>query len=377
MEILFYISLFGIIYSYLIYPLILLLTPNKAKITPFAPKKWPRVDLIITAHNEQNRITEKLNNSLAIEYPRDKIEIIVASDCSTDDTDDVVYKYAAQGVKLVRADHHLGKEYAQYCAIQKTNGEIIVFSDVATMIPADAIKKMVGYFSNPNVGAVSSEDRFISEGGKIVGEGAYVRYEMWLRHLESSRSGLVGLSGSFFATRRKVCEQEWDTHSPSDFNTAITAAGLGLVSISSPDVVGHYKDLKDERKEYPRKVRTVIRGITAISRHVEVLNFKIFGLFSFQVWSHKIMRWAVPWFLILAFLSNWAIAKENLFYSLTLALQFSIYLATIIAWKAPTLKKSAAIRLIYFFLQSNLAIFDATLRFMCGKRMTVWTPSAR
>ena len=109
--------------------------PIKQLITPSTPEEWPTISLIITAHNEASRIAEKLDNSLAINYPSNKLQIIVASDCSSDSTDDIVASYSEKGIQLVRADQHLGKEYAQHCAIQHSSGDIIVFSDVSTDIP--------------------------------------------------------------------------------------------------------------------------------------------------------------------------------------------------------------------------------------------------
>src|SRR5262249_35997010 len=155
----------------------------------------------------------KIDNALAIDYPG--LEVIVASDCSTDRTDDIVREYAGRGIRLVRAPERLGKENAQEYAIRAAQGDIIVFSDVATWIPADALRKLASYFQTPGVGAVSSEDRFIDQQGGVAGEGVYVRYEMWLRRMESNLAGLVGLSGSFFAARRSIC-LDWDIHSPSD-----------------------------------------------------------------------------------------------------------------------------------------------------------------
>ncbi len=117
------------------------------------------------------------------------------------------------------------------------------------------------YFRDPKIGAVSSEDHFVSQDGAVVGEGAYVRYEMWLRRLESDCAGLVGLSGSFFAARASVCQQ-WDIYSPSDFNTALNCVKQDLIAVTAPDVQGHYKDIVEAKREYQRKVRTVLRGIT-------------------------------------------------------------------------------------------------------------------
>jgi cellulose synthase/poly-beta-1,6-N-acetylglucosamine synthase-like glycosyltransferase len=373
----FFLSVFFVIYSYALYPLCLKLLPIKQLITAAEPAEWPTISLIITAHNEASRIAEKLDNSLAINYPKDKLHIIVASDCSSDSTDNIVTSYSDKGIQLVRADQHLGKEYAQYCAIQQSHGDIIVFSDVSTDIPTDAITTLASYFTDPKVGAVSSEDRFISDGGKIVGESAYVRYEMWLRALESQHAGLVGLSGSFFAARRAIVIHDWDTQSPSDFNTALQTSKAGLIAISCPDVLGYYKDIKDEKKEYSRKVRTVIRGITALARHTEVLNPTTFGLFSFQVISHKLLRWAVPWFLLLAALSNMALIGNHWLYNTAALTQLLLYGMAFSGWRSTQLRQHVAIRIVFFFIQVNLAIAEATVKFITGTRMTVWAPSAR
>ena len=380
MEILFYIFGLLCVYSYFLYPLILKVLPNREGVNKSVDQQLnndlPFLSLIITVHNEAGRIQEKLANTLGNDYPSELLEIIVASDFSSDETDNIVESYADRGVRLVRADQRKGKEYAQLCAIRASKGEILVFSDVATQIPVEALRILAMRFADKHVGALSSEDQFISNDGSIAGEGAYVKYEMWLRRLESDRAGLVGLSGSFFAARREVCE-DWDIYCPSDFNTALNSAKLGLVAITSPDVMGIYKDVEDTSLEYRRKMRTVIRGITAIARHPEVLNPFRMGLFSFQVWSHKIMRWGVPWFMAIFFLLTLYLQDEGIIYTLALLAQLAFYLMALGGWVSQSLRKNTLIKILFFFVQTNLALAQATIYFLLGKRMTVWTPSKR
>ena len=364
------------IYSYFVYPLLLsalhaVWSPRGGSGLGPAPAA---VTMIVTAYNEQSRIREKIENTLALELPG--LEMIVASDCSNDATDAIVREYATRGVRLVRAPERLGKENAQLHAIRAARGDVIVFSDVATQIPPDALAKLAAHFRDPSVGAVSSEDRFVSQDGSVAGEGAYVRYEMWLRRMESDIAGLVGLSGSFFAARKSVCTQ-WDIHSPSDFNTALNSARLGLRAVTAPDVLGFYKDLADPHKEYQRKVRTVLRGMTAVVRHPDVLNVLRFGAFAWQVWSHKIMRWMVPWFLLLLFLTNLALLGSRSLYWLTLLAQLGFYGLALLAHLNAGAKRNGLVRIIYFFTQVNIAIADAFRRLLTGKRMTTWQPSAR
>ena len=367
-------------YSYFLYPIVLWFLGRGVSVVPVDGAEaqaavLPKLSLIVTAYNEEKRIIAKIKNSLLIDYAGE-LEVIIASDCSDDNTDTLVNSFSERGVRLVRADQRLGKENAQRCAIEQAQGDILVFSDVATEIPSDALTKLVAHFIDNTVGAVSSEDRFISRDGSVAGEGAYVKYEMWLRRKESALAGLVGLSGSFFAARKGVCEQ-WDISSPSDFNTALNCANLGLRAVTAPDVLGYYQDIQDPQKEYQRKVRTVLRGISALASHSEVLNVSRYGLFAFEVFSHKLMRWLVPWFLLLLFVVNCALAGQHWFYNMALLGQLGFYGLAVAAHTNNTLKDNALVRIVYFFVQVNVAIANASIQFLQGKRMTVWQPSAR
>ncbi|MGH8628367.1 MAG: glycosyltransferase family 2 protein [Gammaproteobacteria bacterium] len=377
MEFLFWLAAFGAAYSYFIYPLVLACLPRRKLARGYRDaSELPRVTLLVTAHNEVARIEAKLRNSLAVDYPRDRFEVLVASDASTDETDSIVKHFADRGVRLVRAGERLGKEHAQGLAVRQATGDILVFSDVGTEIPPQSIRRMVHNFADERVGAVSSEDRFISQDGRIAGEGLYVRYEMWLRGLESSVNSLVGLSGSFFAVRRRLCEH-WDITVPSDFTCALNSVRQGCIAVTDPDAVGIYHDIKDPRQEYQRKVRTVIRGITAVARQPQVLNPMGMGLFAFQVWSHKVMRWAVPWFLACLLAVSVLLAGNGVLYATVLALQVAAYGAAVAGWLIPWARDIALLRVSYFFMQVNVAMAHAVVAFLVGKRITMWNPSAR
>lgn len=374
LKVIFWISAFGAIYSYFLYPLVLSLVPTRRTLKPGNLQPKYSVSLIVTAHNEERRIREKIENTLEIQYP--ELELIVASDASTDGTDAIVKSFDGEGVSLSRTENRLGKENAQKQAISHAKGEILVFSDVATKIPSPAIRSLVEYFRDPEVGAVSSVDVFVTEDGGTAGEGAYIKYEMWLRKMESLRGGLIGLSGSFFAARRELC-QEWDIHSPSDFNIALSCASHGYVAVSAPDVQGHYKDVADPAKEYQRKLRTVTRGLTALSRHPQVANPFRYGLFGFQLLSHKVMRWLVPWFLCSLFVANCLLLGQGFVYTLAFFAQVIFYGLVGVAHLHPELRKKGYAKIPYFFTQVNYAVAKATLAFLGGKRMTVWSPTER
>lgn len=373
MEILFWVGAIGAAYSYFLYPLVLLMLPKRHGQRGNA-SDLPTVTVIITAHNEASRIVAKLDNMLAIDYPRDRWEVIVASDASSDGTDELVRQFSERDVALVRSEQRLGKEHAQSLAIAKALGDVLVFTDVATMIHPQGLRAIVSPFSDPEVGAVSSEDRFLNRDGTPAGEGAYVRYEMALRRREAEVAGLVGLSGSFFAARKEVC-RDWDTDSPSDFNTALNCARLGYVAVVAQDALGYYRNVTTETHEYKRKYRTVMRGIAALWRHPSVLNPFRYGLFAWQVWSHKPMRWAVPWFLLALFFAS--LSLQGNYYRVALIVQEAFYALVIAAGFLRPLRKVGVVRLAYFFMEANVAIVHASLAFLLGQRITTWEPSKR
>lgn len=379
-QILFFIGLVGVSFSYFIYPVILvLIARNNKQQTPDVINETaplPSISFIITAFNEEAQIAKKLENTLLAEYPEDKLEIIVASDGSTDQTNSIVQGYADRGIILHPVAERKGKENAQRSAIESAKGDILVFSDVSTQIEACALQQIAKRFEHSKIGAVSSEDRFLTENGEVAGEGAYVKYEMWLRKLESQVNSLVGLSGSFFAARKEVCKN-WNINVPSDFNTALNCVQHDYIAVTAPELLGFYPNLKDETKEYQRKVRTVIRGIAALFSQSFIMNPFKYKLFAFQVFSHKLMRWLVPWFLVLTFVSNLVLWDVSAFYKLSMIAQLAFYTLASTAGLSARARKSTLLKIPYFFMQVNIAIGHASLQYISGKRVTYWSPSKR
>lgn len=373
----FWLGGFLAVYSYVLYPLLLALLQRRAPPATAAQAGGkPTITVIITARNEQARIAEKLDNTTALQYPGGDFNIIVASDASTDATDDIVGRYAAQRVRLVRASENKGKEHAQWLAIQAADGQILVFTDTATRLNPDALTLLAENFSNPQIGAVSSEDELVSADGSVRGEGAYVRYEMALRRMESRTAGLVGLSGSCFAVRKSVCAG-WRTDTPSDITTALLCAKAGLRAVSDERVKGRYQDLKDESKEFARKKRTIIRGMTAVWELREALNPFRYGMFSIQVWSHKILRWLAPVGMVLALVSSALLARYSAFYLTLCVLQLGAYAAAWLAGMSSAARGIMPLRIALYFVVANLATAAALWDFLRGVRIVTWSPSQR
>ncbi|MBZ0155105.1 MAG: glycosyltransferase family 2 protein [Alphaproteobacteria bacterium] len=372
----FWASVAFIFYTYFGYPLLLAALSLFRKRAVRKGNDMPKVSFIIAAHNEEKRMGEKIGNTLRQEYPADRLEIIVASDCSTDGTDAIVQSFGNRGVRLVRAPERGGKERAQKRAVDASTGEILVFSDTATLLDPDGIAKIVRNFSDPGVGCVSSSDRYLDSQGKVSGEGAYVRYEMLLRRLETEVNTLVGLSGSFFAARREVCRQ-WAPHLQSDFNTLLNSVKRGMRGVSDPESIGYYRNIADERREYERKVRTIVRGIAVFMESMHLLNPFRYGLFSWQLFSHKLCRWLVPPALLLAFLSNALLALRSPFFLCSFACQVTFYLLAFWGMRAKRAAGNGIVRIPLYFVLVNLSILTAWYRYLRGERMVSWTPSVR
>ena len=336
----------------------------------------PSVTLIITAHNEEKRIREKLNNTVLIDYPKEKLQIIVASDGSMDATNAIVAEYRDRGIELLDVKVRGGKENAQKEAVAVSRGEILVFTDSATLLDPRGIAEIAANFADISVGCVSSEDKMVNGGSGISGEGFYVRYEMWMRRLESRVHTLVQLSGSFFAARKEVC-RDFSTEMTSDFRTLLNSMRNGMRGVIDPLAIGYYKNIQDQSREFSRKVRTIIRGLTVFFHNLEFLNFFKYGLFTYQYVCHKLLRWSVPFFLLLAFLSNAALALQSSFFTGVFGLQIAFYALAVLGIINRKAGNAVFIKVPRFFVIVNASIIVAWFRFLKGERLTMWNPSIR
>jgi hypothetical protein len=373
-EITFWCSVALVLYAYLGYPCALLALSVFRDRPVERAESWtrpPRVSFIITARNEEARIREKIENTLQQDYPPQALEIIVASDCSTDGTDDIVRSHSPR-VRLVRASERKGKEAAQQLAIHSASGDVLIFSDVATGLAPDGVTTLVANFADPTVGCVSSIDRFVDADGRVSGEGVYVRYEMYLRSLESRVNTLVGLSGSFFAARREVC-RGWAADRQSDFNTLLNAVQMDFRGVLDARSAGYYRNIADDRRELERKIRTVVRGIHVLATNARMLNPLRHGLFAWQLASHKLCRWLVPHAMVGAALSNLFLLSHSPLYVTTMLLQCGFYAAALVGLRTG----ASSLRIPAYLVLANLGVAMAWLRFAAGERIAMWNPSDR
>ena len=372
-----------IAYAYFGYPLLLAslvkVRGAKAKITFSDTCEAPKLSIVIAAYNEEQAIRAKIEDTLALEWPasgqHEAFEIIVASDASNDRTHEIVEEFSDRGVQLLALAERSGKEFAQRLGVQQASGEIIVFTDAKVRLSPDALIKLAEKFQDESVGVVSSFD-VVEGAGSGSGEGFYVRYEMWLRAKEEEFGTLIGLSGSCFAARKELC-QVWRDNVPSDFWMLINARKKGLRGVTAEQALCYYKEVASSGAEFSRKVRTVLRGMSTLFSCSEVLNPLSYGSFSWQVLSHKLCRWLVPWFFLLLGFCLLLLAREHWFYTLSFFGYGLFLLAALAAYFVEELSDKVIFKLPLFFLISNAAIGLAWVYFISGKRMQLWEPSKR
>jgi glycosyltransferase involved in cell wall biosynthesis len=376
LEILFWLSLFMIFWPYIGYFLALQVISLFHSIGSPDEDHLPDVSIVITAHNEQERIAIKIENTLALCYPRDKLEIIVVSDGSTDRTDEIVKSYEDKGVRLLPISGRRGKHFGQGRGIEAASGEIMVLSDATTFLKPDAVKVIVRGFADPAIGCVSGRDLIESTTTGASGEGTYVDYEMKLRTLESRVCSLVGASGSFFAIRKSLC-QTWYPDMSSDFYLPLISYMRGFRTTLDTDAIGYYRVLDDPKGEFQRKVRTVVHGIDVLNDLKSVLNPFKYGFYSIQVASHKLIRWLVPFFLLMVFVLSLILCRSSVVYLGAFAAQLLLYASALAAAIFPALQKIVAFKVPYFFVLANLAILVAWYNFLTGQRFVTWQSTKR
>jgi cellulose synthase/poly-beta-1,6-N-acetylglucosamine synthase-like glycosyltransferase len=378
-------SLALLLYAYVGYPLILgalarLRPPRQA---PAPPPEWPLISITIPAYNEEAQIRETVESLLAIDYPADRRQILVVSDASTDGTDAIVAEYADRGVELLRMESRTGKTAAENAARRRLRGEIVVNTDASIRIYPDALKRLVSWFADPEVGVASGNDVSVARGeaghgGGIAGEAGYVDYEMKVRALETRVDGIVGASGCLYAIRADLHDYSLPGRYSRDFAAAIVAREHGFRAVSVPDALCTVPRAGSLRQEYRRKVRTMVRGMDTLIYKRSLMNPFRYGIFAWMLFSHKLCRWLVPVAAVgavagIALLSvsepwaRWLMGAGVLVAALAAAGWY---------WSGRR-PVPAALSMLSYLVAGNVAALAAWLRVLRGAGSPVWEPTRR
>lgn len=376
MQVCFWSGVALIFYAYAGYPLLLALV-SRLRSRPVRRAPWtPTVSVIITAYNEERDIAAKLENTLALDYAADKLEIIVASDCSTDRTDEIVAGYSSRGVRLHRQMERLGKTAAQNAAVERARGEIILFSDATTAYRADVLRVMLPSFADETVGCVAGRLIYVDPSASSTGQGArsYWGYETFLKRHESRICSLIGASGCLYAVRRSAYVPMYP-EACSDFLIATKMVEQGLRAVYEPAAVCTEETNKRADKELRMRVRVITQTFTDLWRHRAMMNPARSGFYSVQLISHKVLRYLVPVFLLLIFISSAALAPRSLFYALVALAQICFYAAAGLSWLMERWGwRNRWLALPQYFVLANLASLVAFYKFLRGERYARWEP---
>lgn len=376
---LFWVSVLGVAGTYLLYPLFLwLLTCWRRPPTYAELGELPAVSLIISAYNEAAVIGEKLDNSLSLVYPPGKLQIIVISDGSQDGTDQLAGQYADRGVLLQRMEPRSGKTAAQNAGVRLANGEVLVFTDANSLYTPTALVELMRPFADRGVGCVCGELEYLNLGGEGAGkgEGFYWHYEQFLKNRESQWCSLVGANGSIYALRRELFD-ELPPEIISDFVMPLRVWRKGFRVVYAPRARALEHSAKSFREEFRRRTRIIARSLHGLRSEAGVLNPFVHPGFALQVFSHKVLRWLVPLFLLCALTSSGLLYREQPYRALFWS-QGVFYLLALAGNLAP--RSLGRVGLFYIpahFCAINLGALAGVLQFLAGNRYTVWEPIKR
>lgn len=344
------------------------------------PPEPPYLSITVPAYNEERQIAAALDALLALEYPADRRQILVVSDCSSDRTDEIVRSYADRGVELLRLERRTGKTGAEAAARPLLRGDIILNTDASVRLHPAAARHLVAALGDPTVGVASGRDISVarSDDDANAGESGYVGYEMAVRRLETAISGIVGSSGCLYAIRRELHMVPLPPDLSRDFGSALIAREHGLRAVSVDDALCYVPRTPSLRREFRRKVRTAARGLRTLLHKRHLMNPFRHGLFAWMLFSHKLCRWLLPWAFAAGLLACLALARVHA-WAFAAALAAGIALAVAaIAWRMPEdVRLPRPLALPAYFVTGMLATMVAWFRLFAGQRDAVWEPTRR
>ncbi len=339
-KLLFWLSLFLLVYNYFFYPLLLWIfariKPQKIR-SPQNGKYQPKITLIISAYNEEKVIEQKLKNALSIDYPAEKTEIIVVSDASTDQTDMIVEKISKNEprIKLIRLKERGGKSVGLNKAVAAASGDIVIFSDANAIYRKDAFSELTRYFQDERVGFVVGNATYYEDAEEpaSANEGLYWKYETKVKELESDFHSVCVGDGAIYAIRRSLY-RNLEPDDIGDFVNPLIIAAKSYLGVFNRNAVCYESAAGDFQKEFSRKRRIVNRSFRAFKKYLPLFSFQKHKKFLFELFSHKLIRW-FNWLLVLVlFFTNLILVlfSPSLFYNVFFALQIVFGLLSLVGF---------------------------------------------
>lgn len=366
-------------YVYLGYPALLILVGLARRQEIRKGDVTPSVTLLIAAYNEEDAIAAKLDNTLALDYPPDKLHVVVVSDGSDDATNDIVRGYEERGIHLLALPRQ-GKAFALNAAAPQANSEILVFSDATAEYEPDALRVLVRSFADPQVGGVCGNQKHRAAGARDSvgrGESLYWRYDKWIKRVENWTGSITFAAGSIYAIRKELFVPIQDPAGTDDAAISSQVVKQGYRLVIEPDAVCYENETLSGESEFRRKARVVNRGLTTLFA-LHMFSPLRYGFYAVKIISHKLLRRLAGYVLIALLLVNVLLAldADAALYHWALAAQLAFYAAAAGGWALRHSRWGRLKPLLvpYYFVLVNGAAIVGVWNFVRKKRIVSWQP---
>jgi len=382
-EIILYISLFLIFYTYVGYPLLLAIWSSLKRKPNYSSdaENLPKISMLIAAYNEEDVISDKLENIKEMNYPVHLLEVFIGSDSSDDMTNKLISDSSISNLHLVEFEERRGKPAVLNDLVEMANGDILAFSDANSMFEPDALLKLIEPLSDPSIGGVIgnlSFDMSNIENSGGLGETLYFKYENFIKRLEGEIYSTIVANGAVYVIRKELYDNIPLTRLVmDDMFIPLSIIQKGFKMFFRKDVYVSESPSLSVREEYQKKVRTVAGGMEVIKQFHSLLHPK-FGFISFALWSHKIIRWTIPLMLVSALVSNILLINQSPQFQRWLVYQLFFYFSMVLGrFLEKQNIKIIPLQLTYYFITVNIAIIMGFVKFMRGKEGTTWKRTRR
>lgn len=376
LEWLFWGSLTLILYTYALFPLFVVL---RGYLFPRPYKRrdiTPMVSMIIAAHNEEDSLRQKLENALSLDYPKNRLEIVVASDGSTDSTVEIARQFEDRGVQVLDLPR-TGKAGALNAAVAASNGEVLVFSDANSMYARDAIHGLVRPLADPTVGGVAGDQTYVDKHlSQSPGEHFYWDFDQMLKRMQSLAGNAISATGAIYSLRRTLF-QAVPEGVTDDFATSTEVIARGYRLVFAPDAVAYEPPASSNSAEFGRKVRVMTRGLRAVLYRRSLLNPFRYGMYSLDLLTHKLLRRLMVFPLLLLLPTSVLLGGEAVIYQLAATAQIAFYFCALVGfWMSRRNVRGVKIfSLPFFFCLVYAAAFLATWNLLRGHTVKLWEPA--
>lgn len=376
-RIIFWSSALVLFYIYAGYPLLLLALAQLRKRRLPGGGYTPFISILIAACNEESGIRRKLQQTLALDYPGDRLEVLVLSDGSTDQTDSIVTEFGDPRVRLVRIPERKGKTNAQNIGVLQARGEVLIFSDATTVYHLQALRYLVSNYQDPAVGAVSGRYQYFDAQQSPTGLGtiAFWNYENNIKIWQSRLRTLSGCCGCIYSVRRSAYT-ELAPDVISDLVQPLWVIQKGFRVVFEDRALAYEETTESTSEEFSMRVRVITRGMRGLLSVPELLKPWRYPWVSLQLFSHKVVRWIAPVFWLSLLASN-ALLWNQPYYRVLLPLQIAFYLLALLQLFAPLHRRWKMLGVPLYFCTLNAAALFSTLELLRGKKYVVWQPVRR